>query len=175
MAQTHWKKLINPDYIGAYALDPGKDLTVQISQVRREMVTGADGKKEECTVAYLKDQKPMILNVTNCKTIEKLYGPYIEDWNGKYITLYAAKVRAFGDVVEALRIRPKAPSIKTYICADCRQSIQGAGSKSAEEIAALGKQQYGRALCIECARKALAKMKEESDDKQNNPAGPTGK
>ena len=82
MAQTHWKKLINPDYIGAYALDPGKDLTVQISQVRREMVTGADGKKEECTVAYLKDQKPMILNVTNCKTIEKLYGPYIEDWNG---------------------------------------------------------------------------------------------
>lgn len=120
MAQTHWKKLINPDYIGAYALDPGKDLTVQISQVRREMVTGADGKKEECTVAYLKDQKPMILNVTNCKTIEKLYGPYIEDWNGKYITLYAAKVRAFGDVVEALRIRPKAPSIKTYICADCR-------------------------------------------------------
>lgn len=77
MAQTHWKKLINPDYIGAYALDPGKDLTVQISQVRREMVTGADGKKEECTVAYLKDQKPMILNVTNCKTIEKLYGPYM--------------------------------------------------------------------------------------------------
>ena len=43
MAQTHWKKLINPDYIGAYALDPGKDLTVQISQVHREMVTGADG------------------------------------------------------------------------------------------------------------------------------------
>ena len=42
MAQTHWKKLINPDYIGAYALDPGKDLTVQISQVRREMVTGAE-------------------------------------------------------------------------------------------------------------------------------------
>ena len=101
MAQTHWKKLINPDYIGAYALDPGKDLTVQISQVRREMVTGADGKKEECTVAYLKDQKPMILNVTNCKTIEKLYGPYIEDWNGKYITLYAANVldghNLFGD------------------------------------------------------------------------------
>ena len=25
MAQTHWKKLINPDYIGAYALDPGSD------------------------------------------------------------------------------------------------------------------------------------------------------
>ena len=48
MAQTHWKKLINPDYIGAYALDPGKDLTVQISLVRREMVTGADGRVYGC-------------------------------------------------------------------------------------------------------------------------------
>lgn len=56
MAQTHWKKLINPDYIGAYALDPGKDLTVQISQVRREMVTERTERKEECTGAYLKDQ-----------------------------------------------------------------------------------------------------------------------
>ena len=49
MAQTHWKKLINPDYIGAYALDPGKDLTVQISQVRREMVTPCSGPFSEPT------------------------------------------------------------------------------------------------------------------------------
>lgn len=178
MAQTHWKKLINPDYIGAYALDPGKDLIVQIEQVRREMVTGADGKKEECTVAHLVGQKPLILNVTNCKTIEKLYGPYIEDWGGKYITLYAAKVKAFGDVVEALRIRPKAPSIKTYICADCRRQIQGAKGKSAEEIAALGREQYGRELCVECAKREQdrrKKLKEaEANDKQDDPAGPAG-
>lgn len=24
---THWKKLTNPDYLGAYALQPGEDLT----------------------------------------------------------------------------------------------------------------------------------------------------
>lgn len=63
MAQTHWKKLINPDYIGAYALDPGKDLTVQISQVRREMVTERTERRKSVRLAYLKDQKPMILNV----------------------------------------------------------------------------------------------------------------
>lgn len=105
-AKTHWKRLINPDYIGAYALNPDEDLTVTIDYVQREQVMGTDGKKEECTVAHLKGHKPLILNVTNSKSINKLYGPYIEDWAGKKITLYASTTKAFGDIVECLRIRP---------------------------------------------------------------------
>ena len=41
MAKTHWKKLSNPDYLGAYALDPGKDLIVTIQSVGEERVTGS--------------------------------------------------------------------------------------------------------------------------------------
>ena len=26
MAKTHWKRLTNPDYLGAYALEDGKDM-----------------------------------------------------------------------------------------------------------------------------------------------------
>jgi len=69
--KTHWKKLENPDYIGAYSLEQGKDLTVQIENVKRELITGTGGKKEECTVAALKGQKPFIINRTNAKTISK--------------------------------------------------------------------------------------------------------
>lgn len=111
--KTHWKKLQHPDYIGAYELMDGsenKELTVTITQIKREMITGADGKKEECTVCYLKNQKPMILNATNQKTMTKLFGsPYIEDWANKQMTLYVAKIKAFGDTVDALRVRPNAP------------------------------------------------------------------
>lgn len=108
MSKTHWKTLINPDFIGAYWLPPGEDVTVTIDYVTREMVTGAGGKKEECTVAHLKgDVKPFILNVTNSKSIAKLYGPYIEDWVGKQITLYASTAKLAGEVVECLRVRPK--------------------------------------------------------------------
>lgn len=103
---THWKKLINPDYIGAYALQPDEDLTVTIDYVQREPVTGTGGKKEECTVAHLVGQKPLILNATNSKSIHKLYGPYIEEWAGKQITLFASTTRLAGDTVECLRIRP---------------------------------------------------------------------
>ncbi len=104
--KTHWKRLMNPDYIGAYSLNEGEDLTVKIDYVVREMITGTGGKKEECTVAHLVGQKPFILNATNSKSIAKLYGVYIEDWAGKPITLFASTTKLAGDTVECLRIRP---------------------------------------------------------------------
>ena len=104
--KTHWKRLINPLYIGAYSLTPGQDLTVRIQSVGREIVKGTDGKEEECTVAKLAQEKPLILNRTNSKSIAKLYGPYIEDWSGKEITLFATKTKVAKEVVECLRIRP---------------------------------------------------------------------
>lgn len=114
--KTHWKKLENPDYIGAYSLDEGKDKTVTIEKVVREMVMGSGGKKEECTIAHLKGEKPFILNRTNMKMIQKLYNtPYIEEWSGKKITLYVAKIKAFGeDNVECLRIRQKQPEMPEF-------------------------------------------------------------
>ncbi|NIV12868.1 MAG: hypothetical protein GWN62_16785 [Aliifodinibius sp.] len=111
--KTHWRKLRNPDYLGAYSLEPGQDLTVKIEKVQVETVTGSDGKKEDCTVMHLYKEKPMILNATNSKMIAKvLESPYIEDWAGQYITLYAAKIRAFGEQMEALRVRPTKPKSK---------------------------------------------------------------
>src|SRR5665648_934517 len=107
MSKTHWKKLMNPEYIGAYWLPEGEDVTVVIDYVVREVITGTGGKKEECTVAHLKGGvKPFILNATNSKTIAKLYGNFIEDWAGRPITLFASTARLAGDTVECLRIRP---------------------------------------------------------------------
>ena len=106
MSKTHWKRLMNPDYFGAYSLNEGEDLTVVIDYVAREMITGTGGKKEECSVAHLKGQKPFILNATNNKSIAKLYGNFIEDWAGKPITFYATTTRMGGETVECLRIRP---------------------------------------------------------------------
>ena len=110
---THWKKLINPDYLGAYSLDGMKELNVTIEKVVREMVTGTGGKKEECTVAYLKNQKPFIINRTNGKTITKvLKSPYVEEWVGKTITLFSTTTKVAGEEVECLRVRQQAPEIK---------------------------------------------------------------
>ena len=110
MEQTHWKKLTNPHYVGAHDLQPGQELTVTIESIANEVVKMFDGKsvkEETCIVAKFKGaKKPMILNKTNCKIIAKNIGtPYIEEWVGKSITIYAAKLMAFGEMTAALRVK----------------------------------------------------------------------
>ena len=115
MSLTHWKKLHNPDYIGAYAIEPNTEPIVTIKSAGVESVTGASGKKEDCMVVHFVERwaKPLICNVTNSKTITKVTGsPYIEEWSGKKIQIYVASINAFGEEVEAIRIRPKAPKIE---------------------------------------------------------------
>ena len=167
---THWKKLENPDYLGAYALVPGQDLVVQIKSVGQEDVYNPSSNgKESCTVVHFVDKsiKPMILNVTNCKTISKIYDtPYIEQWSGKYISIYIAKVKAFGEVVEALRIRPKAPTINKIKCECCGSEVVGTSSKTAEEIAQMGIDNYGKKLCLKCAKAEQDKRKSEESKEE---------
>ena len=153
---THWKQLTNPNYLGAYALEPGEDKIVTIDFVREETVIGADGKKDDCLVMHLRDgDKPMILNSTNAKTIQKIYGtPYVEEWAGRKIQLYIAQVKAFGEVVDALRIRPYIPKEEKYTCDDCKKEIKPYGKMTAADVAKNTMMNYGRMLCSECGTKA---------------------
>jgi hypothetical protein len=165
LSKTPWKKLINPDYLGAYSLDDGNgkytDIVATVQRVTVEEVTGPDGKKENCPVAHFTDRtvKPMILNVTNMKALEKLTGSkYIEDWAGAKIQIGVDRVKAFGDVVDALRIRPRKPreTVEVIKCSDCPKNITPANGMTVDQLATYTNQRYGRPLCAECAIKAKA-------------------
>ena len=161
MSDTHWKRLINPDYLGAYSLESGEDMILTISAVKREMITGTGGKKEECPVCHWQEnQKPMILNVTNMKAIAKMYGPYIENWAGKRVQIYASTTKFGGETVECLRIRKEPPEDARIPCEECGQFIAPAFSMSATQLAAYTKKKYGKNLCAECAK---AKKEEQTD------------
>ena len=164
MSETHWKKLINPDYLGAYSLDPGKDMILTIRSVKKEMITGTGGKQEECTVCHwAENQKPMILNVTNCKTISKmLKTPYIENWTGHRVQIYATTTRMGGETVECLRIRDKEPEDVQIACEECGQFISPAFNMSVSQLAAYTKQKYGKPLCAECAKDQKKEAKEDA-------------
>jgi hypothetical protein len=166
--KTHWKKLTNPNYLGAYSFNEGEEKILTIKSVSDELVKGEDGKEERCIVArFVEPEKPMILNKTNCKTIQKVYKtPYIEDWANRKIQIYVEQVKAFGDVVEALRIRkfipkvaaPKAEAIIT--CADCGQTVKAYGKMNPAQIAKMTYEKYGKQLCTDCAAKEKARQLE---------------
>lgn len=113
MSFTHWKKLTNPKYLGAQDLttDTGSfgEIILTISKVSQEIVKGPDGKEEQCIIGYFtENMKPIILNKTNCKVLTKLSGsPFIEKWSGVKVAIGVKKVKAFGEVTDALRILEK--------------------------------------------------------------------
>lgn len=162
---THWKKLTNPNYLGAYSIEDGQDLVLTIGKVSDEMVIGADGKKEECVVCRFLEPntKPMILNSTNMKMISKLLkSPYIENWTGLKIQIGTEKVKAFGEVVDALRVRNKLPPNRTEPlpkCCECGGNITATNGMTPEQVSNYTKSKYGQQLCGKCAAEIANEIK----------------
>ena len=67
----HWKKTTNPNYLGSYAFEKGKDLIVKVADVKVETVQNAQGSEVKNVLYFDGDVKPLILNTTNMKAIEK--------------------------------------------------------------------------------------------------------
>jgi hypothetical protein len=106
----HWKNFQDKDYLGSHNLEEGEEMLLTIAKFEgEEEVVTADGKKTKMVLYFKEDTQKMILNVTNGTILASLYGSHPEDWIGKQIQLYAASVKAFGKVQDALRIRDFAP------------------------------------------------------------------
>ena len=156
MEKTHWKKVVSdPNFIGEADFEEGEEKIVTIARVANSVeVQTAEGKSKKAVVYFQENLKPMILNVARSKAITKVAGsPYFEDWANVKIQLYIEKnIKAFGDLVNAVRVRATKPIIKNAIkCTDCGNDIQGASGKSAEYIASYTKKKFGVALCFACA------------------------
>jgi len=134
--KTHWKKFHNPDYIGAYAFQPEETKVLTIKSAKQESVKGTSGKSDDCLVVHFEQPgvKPLICNVTNSKTIAHIAGSaYVEDWPGTSVELFVTEVQAFGDTVEAVRIKKTAPKVKQIDPGPAIKSLQSA--KDVEELA----------------------------------------
>ena len=104
---THWRNLFESKsmLLGSHNLNEGEELVAQIQTVSVQEIKNTNGKKEKVPVVNFFNAPPMVLNITNSKTIESLYGPYAHNWEGRYIQIFATKVKAFGLEQMALRIR----------------------------------------------------------------------
>lgn len=165
---THWKKLHNPNYLGAFSFDPGKDMILTIKYTAEETVVGTDGSKEDCMVIhFVEPALPLICNVTNAKTISNvLKSPYVEQWAGRKIQLYVTNVRAFGETVDAVRVRPYPPKVENPICSECGKAVESFGKMTAQQVAQYSEQKYGRIVCTACGKKLSEKPAEPKKAKE---------
>lgn len=163
----HWKNLANYDYLGAYSLEGITDeITVTIRDVKSENVTGPGGKVDKCIVAYFAETedsgvkiKPMVLNKTNCKTVEKLLGTGdIDAWIGREIIVYATETKMGRDVVPCLRVKDELP--QEHYCAVC-------GNKVSNKVYNSTMKKFGACLCSkECSEAYVASKQQENEVEQ---------
>lgn len=160
---THWKKLRNPDYLGAYALQPNEELVLTIKKAGVETILGVEGKKEdELVIHFMEDYKPMIVNATNAKTITKVHKtPYVEEWAGKKIQVYARRIRAFGEDMDALRVRDFIPQTKEVDVAKAVGIINQADSLDAlkKVYSSLSKEEQGHPEVVKAKDKRKGEVK----------------
>ena len=108
--KTHFKKLQNPNYTGSWDLMDKEgnyiEKVVTIEKTLQQSVNNGNGGVEDLPVIHIKGMKPVVLNSTNIKAVARITGSnFIEDWVGKQITLYVQKVKAFGEMHDAIRIK----------------------------------------------------------------------
>lgn len=104
-----YRRMFSSDYLASWDLDA--DTTVEISNVVAGEVGGNKGEeKQKRPIVFFKGaKKGMVLNKTNGKLIAGMYGSNTDDWTGRKITLYVAQCEAFGETVDAIRVRPGVP------------------------------------------------------------------
>jgi hypothetical protein len=116
---THWKNLFPSKtlLLGSHNLNDGEELVATIKSVGLQEIKDQNGKTEQVPVMVFENAPPMVLNITNSTTIASLYGDKYDQWAGKSVQIYATKVKAFGEVVTALRIREAIPDVGESIAA----------------------------------------------------------
>ena len=161
MKKTHWREIKQTDFLGSHDLNDGsggfREITATIKQAEKQKVKDINGDDSvELVLTFTDGLKPMILNVTNSRTLAKLFrSSYIEDWAGKKILIGTEKVKAFGEMHDALRIRKRLPvSTKSAgKCADCKGDIVAVGKVTAEQVKKGTVKTWGDPLCLDCAQK----------------------
>lgn len=166
------------EYLGAEDIDPGTEPVLTIDHIYNAKVTLARGKEQKDVITFreervkgIKNVRPLIVNATNRKTLRKLFKAVdAETLEGKQIQLYLEhNVRdpSTGDKVDGIRIKPRIPTptrTEPIKCEDCGKLITAFGKYSAEEMAQIAKNRFGKFLCVDCGKK----ISEQAETENNN-------
>lgn len=170
------------EYLGAVDIDKGASPVLTIKHIYRGLITLPRGKEVKNVMEFVEETapgigtvRPLIVNEVNRKTLHKLFGSVTASaLVGKKIQLYlqsGVRNPSKNEVGDGIRIREykEGEKYEPPKCEACGNPIAGTPSFSPEQLAQASKNKYGKALCVECGKKAKAaaeqKATEETTDK----------
>ncbi len=105
--------LKDSDWLTAETLPTDRDTVLQIESVHRftNLKLGGgqrqDVKRSAGALKFAGRERMLLLNSTNLKVMSALFGADTGKWFGQHIALHVERVSAFGQQVDAIRIRPQ--------------------------------------------------------------------
>lgn len=167
------------DYLGATDLDEKIEPVLTIKNLYFGKVTLSRGKETKGVLTFVEEKvpgiigevRPMIINASNRQMLKKLFKQVSHNAvSGKKIQLYLEhNVRnpSTGEMTDGIRIRdfiPKdgAKPKAAPKCSVCGKDITGISGLTAEQVAKMTKDKYGKQMCSDCAAKKKAEMEAEA-------------
>jgi hypothetical protein len=119
--KTHFKTLVDSDWLGQWDLGD-REFTLEIASVerfepekkkrKRDHRTGqmVEEKAKRIAIGFRGAKKMWLAGPVSQGVIKGLYGPYVEDWIGKRLTLYVDhSVKMGSEVTGGIRVKPTVP------------------------------------------------------------------
>ena len=161
------------EYMGADDIDPNVEPVLTIRNIYRGKVTLSRGKEVKNVLTFVEESvpgisevRPLIVNSTNRQMLKKLYKQVTANaLEGKKIQLWiehGVRNPSKNEITDGVRIRDFIPkegkAAKTFKCSACGKEISGVSGLTAEQVAKMTKDKYGKQMCSECAAKKKAEM-----------------
>ena len=91
------------------AADLDKERKFRIKSATDEVVGMGDDKEHRLVLWFTNDERGLILNRTNIRTLRETFGDVVDSWVGKIIVIYPTSVDFRGKQMPALRVRIPPP------------------------------------------------------------------
>ena len=89
----------------------GRDVIVTIAKVTQEVLGQGQNAERKFVIEFIGKEKKLVLNKTNFKACVAATGEDDSDnWPVKRISLFVMDVEYQGDLMPAIRVRPRAPA-----------------------------------------------------------------
>jgi hypothetical protein len=93
------------------AADLAAEKKLRIKTVTEEMIGMDKDKERKLVVWFTNDERGLVLNRINNRTIRGAYGDAVEGWVGKIIVVFPTMAEFRGKMGPALRVRPSGDGV----------------------------------------------------------------
>ena len=157
-----WEKVIDPNFISSELIGTvGAEKVVTITNIDfAECYDEQTKKKVQKQTVFFQECKPLVLNKTNAKALKKLFSPNSDnpaDCVGHQVRLVVEKIKAFGKVVDAIRIK----EYTEQKCEECGAVLKPASGKTVAELIEISKRNTNKILCVKCMQEYKKKQEGE--------------